>query len=382
MKITIITSYYPPEQGAAANRIEMMANGFRERGFQVQVISPLPNYPDGRIKAPYRSKLYVKEEINGVMVWRLPLWPSNSAKGVLRMISMFSFAIPAALMLPFLSWRSQTLLIQCPPLPIAMLSALVSRVLRKKVIVNVSDLWPLSAYEMGVMSKGFVYKAMDAMARVIYLCAHKITGQSREIIDYVSEHYVQVPTFLYRNLQSGISFQSKGHYNGSVIYAGLIGHAQRISDIVCSCNFSLPFHIYGNGGDLEVLLSELGKKEDHRVSYNGSVSPKELEKVYPEFSYSLIPLMVRIYGAVPSKLFDSISRGVPVIFMGGGEGAEIVARHELGYVVEPGDTESLDRVLKQMNEADYLRHYKNCLSYSAGHLCFDTQFDELVEFVK
>ena len=377
-KVTLVTTYYPPEKGAASNRIAMMAKGFLDNGFDVQVISPMPNYPEGRVMKAYRRKLLVKERIDGVNVWRLPLYPSNSNSGMVRMLSMFSYALPVFILLPFISFRRKNIIIQCPPLPVALFAALISRISGKHTIVNVSDLWPLSAKEMGAISEGAVYKIMDYMASGTYHLAHNIVGQSEEIIAYIQNRYVQRPSFVYRNLQSEVSTVASGKFSGRVVYAGLIGHAQKISDIVSACVFPHGLDVYGDGGDVGPLKATIASQDIASVRYHGSVSPAELASILPKFSYSLIPLTVQIHGAVPSKLFDSVSRGVPVIFMGGGEGARIVKEHELGFCVNPGDFHGLNKVLSNINEELYLTHYKNCLGYTKGHLSFDNQFDRLL----
>ena len=64
--------------------------------------------------------------------------------------------------------------------------------------------------------------------------------------------------------------------------------------------------------------------------------------------------------------------------MGGGEGARIVKEHGLGFCVNPGDFQGLNKVLSNINEKLYLTHYKNCLDYTKGHLSFDNQFDRLL----
>lgn len=380
-RITLITSYYPPEKGAAANRIAMMAEGFKESGFEVQVICPLPNYPEGKIFTGYRKKLYVKETLNGIVVWRLPLYPSNSKRGIIRLFSMFTFALPVSFVLPIIIGRTKQLIIQCPPLPVALFSVLTSKALRKKVIVNVSDLWPLSAKEMGAIEEGIVYRLMDSMASTIYKTSDLIIGQSNEILNYIERNYTTRPGFLYRNLQTKVDQISDGKFNGKVIYAGLLGHAQKISDIVQKCQFPRGFEIYGNGGDLENLESAIARRSDNKVKYHGSVSTAELSSIYPNFSYSLIPLTVRIHGAVPSKLFDSVSRGVPVIFMGGGEGAELVLEHNLGYIVEPGNFDKLNQILEELKEEVYNEHYSNSIDFSRRALSFDKQFESLRNFM-
>src|SRR5690606_18142243 len=70
LKLTIISIYYPPEQGAAPSRIANLAKGLRDRHIEVDVITALPNYPTGRIFAGYRQKFSYSEVIDGIPVLR------------------------------------------------------------------------------------------------------------------------------------------------------------------------------------------------------------------------------------------------------------------------------------------------------------------------
>ena len=91
--ICIITNYFPPETGAASNRIAKLALGLKERGFVVKVICPLPNYPKGKIFENYQGKWKLTENYKGVEVTRLWVYANNSSHKVKRLLSMVSFSL-------------------------------------------------------------------------------------------------------------------------------------------------------------------------------------------------------------------------------------------------------------------------------------------------
>ena len=75
--ILIISNYYPPETGAAANRIETLAHGLRDKGWKVSVLCPLPNYPNGKIFDGYQGKIKHKYVEKGIKVYRTWVFPRN-----------------------------------------------------------------------------------------------------------------------------------------------------------------------------------------------------------------------------------------------------------------------------------------------------------------
>ena len=78
-ELLIISNYYPPEKGAAANRIEQLALKLHQNNYAVSVLCPLANYPKGILFPEYRGKFFVEENLQNIRIKRLWIFPSNSA---------------------------------------------------------------------------------------------------------------------------------------------------------------------------------------------------------------------------------------------------------------------------------------------------------------
>ena len=61
MKILILTQYFPPEIGAPQNRLyELAVRIAKRKGYEVTVLTAMPNYPKMEIFEAYRKALYKK----------------------------------------------------------------------------------------------------------------------------------------------------------------------------------------------------------------------------------------------------------------------------------------------------------------------------------
>lgn len=167
MKILIVTERYWPEVGAAPSRLANMAEGLKNRGNKVDVLTSLPNYPKGRIFDEYRKYLSKKEVHNGVTLFRYWMYATVSRSPIARIINMFSFAI----MLWIFGLKRKRIkeydifIIQTPTLIVASSAMMLFKgIYRKKCYINVSDIWPLTAVDMGAMKKdGTVISSCDGV---------------------------------------------------------------------------------------------------------------------------------------------------------------------------------------------------------------------------
>ncbi|WP_115460787.1 glycosyltransferase family 4 protein [Winogradskyella aurantiaca] len=348
--LTIITSYYPPEIGAASNRIYQLANGL-QGDFSVTVLTPLPNYPEGKIFKEFKGRLKDYSEKDGISVRRLWILPSNSKNKVIRLMSMISYSLSLLIYFLFNS-IPKTVIIQSPPLLVAFTSVFFLRSKKRKLVLNISDLWPDAGLDLGAFQKNLFFKLLKKMESFIYRNAQLVLGQSQEILDQVVKITTRPKVLLYRNYPQLPKTQHlvRESTNNSkplrLVYAGLLGVAQGIVALCNELSFqNIEFHIYGSGPETNEIESLLQNNPDLPIFYHGSLDRETLHGELIKYDLAIIPLVKRIYGSVPSKIFEMASLGLPVLYFGGGEGENIVLENNLGWVISPKDYEGLNRII-------------------------------------
>ena len=214
-------------------------------------------------------------------------------------------------------------------------------------------------------------------------------GQSREILEHIRGFVPDKRTFLYLNLQPQTEAPLLSKERGSkvkIVYAGLFGVAQDMLSLLKSVDFTslgVEMHLYGGGNQIDDILAYISGG-DKNIWYHGYVSKLQMNKELHRYDLSIIPLAAHIYGAVPSKIYDLLPAGIPVLFSGGGEGARVVTENGFGLVSKHGDYASLARNIKafvEMPAEEYSRYTANCLGAAAGEYSFSKQMEKFVKFL-
>tara|TARA_A100000171_G_C2140621_1_gene155872 strand:+ start:14396 stop:15562 length:1167 start_codon:yes stop_codon:yes gene_type:complete len=381
--ILLVSNYYPPEQGAAPNRIQVLAKALYAQGYKVQVVCPLPNYPTGKVFSAFSGRFYSKRIEEGISVHRLWLWPSKSTNKFIRLFSMLSFAKSLAFFF-ILKRIPKLVFVQYSPVFVGFTAVFWSWLFGKKTIVNVSDLWPLAGLEMGLLKKGVYYSLLEKMEGFCYQKADLTLGQSEEILNHIQAKNSKAELFLYRNFPNFSPSEiipKTPQLPIKIVYAGLLGMAQGLSEIFSKITVPehIEFHVYGDGPDAETI----SKPKNLKVIYHGSISRNELHKELLQYDIAFIPLVNRIYGSVPSKIFEYARLGLPLLYMAGGEGGDLIKKHQLGWVVSVQDFEALQEFLNTIDVSE-VQKFPKVLQQQKAIQTFDfsVQFEELKKKLK
>ncbi|MGB0981156.1 MAG: glycosyltransferase family 4 protein [Winogradskyella sp.] len=391
MRLLIISNYFFPEIGAAPYRVYCMAKGL-SNNHKVEVIAPMPNYPHGKIADGYKGRFLKTDFVDQMKVFRYFIYPSKSKSAILRILSMLSFAVCL-----WFSWFQikktkgiDAVIIQNSPLLISFSSIILyKKILGRKIILNVSDLWPGSALDLGYVKEGKFYNLLKKIEQFNYRNSNAIVGQSQVILDEIKKDAQTTPQFLYRNIQpTSPKVRLEKTKKFSIVYAGIIGVAQGILEIVNHVDFdalNIQFDIYGDGAEKDDILALIAQKNIKNISYKGMIPKRELNKILPQYHFALVPLTTPIKGAVPSKIFDFVSNTIPVVYMGSGEAEQIIKTYNLGFTVASKAFKALNTVLNQistMQASEYQLIQKSCEQTSRNVLNFENQLKNFNTFLE
>ncbi len=150
MKIIILTQYFPPEVGAAQNRLFETASRLQKNGAEIKILTAMPNYPEMKIKEGYKGKFYLKENIGGLEIHRAWIYVGNNKKILSRLLNYFSFVFTSFWVGWFKLGKADFIFCESPPLFLGMTAVLLKKIKGSKLIFNVADLWPEAAEKLGV----------------------------------------------------------------------------------------------------------------------------------------------------------------------------------------------------------------------------------------
>lgn len=368
MHLVILTQYYRPETGAPQNRLADLARRARDRGHEVTVITAMPNYPSGTVRPDHRRQLVASEELDGVRVLRSWIHGHRGRGTLHQLLAYASFALSSLLTAPFRLRRADVLLWESPPLFLAPTAEVLARRLGARLVMNVSDLWPETAIDLGMVRDPRLVRFFMGMARRAYRRSDLVTGQTQGILDGIELVAPSTPTLLVANgvdcerfrpvprdedLARRLGLPADRRVVG---YAGNFGRAQALEQVVAAARQLLAERddvvvlLVGDGPVKPAVVRAAADLDPARLLIRDSVDVAEMPALLGLVDVALVPLADQpiFEGARPSKVFELLAAGVPFVFCGRGEGADLVAESGAARVVPPEAPAELARAIGEL----------------------------------
>lgn len=344
----LITHFFEPEIGAASQRITSLAKRALKDYKKIFVITVMPLYT-------LKGKIKFFENNGNLKIIRFPVFQSNSKNILLRLLSMINFSFYLFLFIPvFLFLKHQKVYVQGHPLVTSFFSIFIfKKLFRKKIILNVSDLWPKSGLELGVFKRGLLYSLLKKIEHFNYSNSDLIMTQSIESKKYISKILQNKNVIVFYNVPTS-DFKTKVSTSNkklTIIYAGLLGHAQNILQTCMNINFKnldLVFHIYGEGSQKKEIINYIKKNNINNILVHNFISRNQLNQRLISADIGLVQLKQSIHGALPSKLFHYLNYSLPIMYIGSGEAAKIINENNFGWSFKNDDYNGVNSLIEKI----------------------------------
>lgn len=407
--LVFVTQQFPPDKSGHASRLSETSTSLSAEGWDVTVLAPPPSFPHGEFERSWQRT--EQSQVDGVTVNRLWAWqPTEPDPGfVSRLCYYVVFAIHATLWLLVHRRDHDVVVTTTPPITTG-IAGLLWALSGRHWVVDVRDLWIDASISLGFISEGGVLERFSRrFQRRVLQTADRIAVTTETLGEELCNQYGEGLSGKLLHVPNGVTIQETrsttdgGHDVDTVessgnastdadvpsnsddeepwiaIYTGNIGHAQDL-ELCIEALHSLPERVtlrLVGGGDavpeLEALTERLDL--DDRVEFHGPVEHEEIPPMLDEAKVGLAPLKddPELAYAMPSKVYEYLGYGLPVVTTGRGELERFVDASEGGIHAE-NDPASLAEAIRTFFEDERRRQEAGC----RGHQYVRERYDRRV----
>lgn len=368
MRILFFSHYFPPEVNAPAHRTFEHCREWVRLGHEVHVVTCLPSHPVGKPFPGYRSGWYRRETVEGIEVHRV--WTFLAAnKGKYRRALNYLSYVPTAV------WRAlrlgdfHVILATSPQFFCAVAGWVAGALKGTPWVFELRDLWPESIAAVGAMERSLALRLLERLELHLYRSARGVVCVTQSFIENLvergipQEKCVFIPNGImpqeWEGLDGGALRSSLELNPGEVMvsYIGTVGMAHGVEVVLDAAERlnhggRARFFVVGDGAKLEDLRAQAFQRGLSNVTFTGLV-PHQVAKEYLAASDVVLVHLRKsdlFKTVLPSKMFEAMAAGRPIILGVEGEARAVLERSGAGVAIPPGDGEALAAAISALSQ--------------------------------
>jgi glycosyltransferase involved in cell wall biosynthesis len=351
--IALISQFYPPEPCAAANRVAAMAQALAGAGFAVHVYTAMPSFPEGTIAPAYRGKRHAIETDGAIVVERVATYAAGASSPGNRVLNWLSVAAGITARVTMVRERFDAVIVSSPPISLAAPALAAAFAHVAPLIVDVRDVFPDVAIKMGAWKSDSpiarsVGRAADALyARAALVTPVTETGRTEILARGVDPAKVVVTPNGFDALEPAATPPYPALPGvRDIVYVGNMGLATGLDVVLDAARAlhgdpAIRFVMIGGGVDCERLRARVRDEALDNVTFTGTLARADALRALTDAALTVVPLVATIVDSLPTKLFDAMLVGTPIVLSAAGEAQRLVERSGAGLTVAPGDGAAL-----------------------------------------
>lgn len=330
-KVLIYGVNYYPEKTGIGKYTQEMAEWLVKCGYHVKVVAAPPYYPEWKVKENYHSDRYRKERINGVEIYRCPIFIPGKLSALARILHLLSFSASSLFVLFGLAfWRPQAVINIVPTILSTVGALLTARISNARKWLHIQDYEFDAAINLGILRMPRLKKLVAAAEDTIFNQFDCISTISEPMLRRILQKTSRKETaVLFPNwIDTNTIYPLTGHNvlrnqfglcrdDIAVLYSGNMGNKQDL-EIFVDVAEKLKFNQH-----IKILLCGEGPLKSKLVSMSAGLENLRILPLQPPERFNLLLNLADIHLlpqkpeaadiVMPSKLTGIFSSGKPVI---------------------------------------------------------------------
>jgi glycosyltransferase involved in cell wall biosynthesis len=351
-RILIVTECFYPEEF----KINDVALSWKDKGYDVDVLTLTPTYPLGRVFPGYKNSFFRKDEYQGINIFRVHAVSGYRDNAVKKIFKYINFMILGSIAAIFIGRKYDYILGFNMSALTGMLPAVLVRKLYKKPLTFwTQDVWPDSVYAYGFKKTKILSTFLDIFVRFMYrnIDAIAVSGKGFEskLAPYIKKdlifHYL--PNWA-DDLDGDLASENLGKSEGVThfTFAGNIGKVQNLENIISAFLLLLnkyqeksQLNIIGDGSHLDNL--KLLSNNNSNIVFHGRKPRSDMASYYKASDFLIISLIDEpIFSVtVPAKTQTYIASKKPILAIINGDTASIIQDNNLGLCADPSKIDAI-----------------------------------------
>lgn len=391
MRVLLLTQWFDPEPTPKGLSF---ARELVRQGCEVEVVTGFPNYPGGKLYPGYSVRPIQREEIDGVKITRVPLYPSHDSSAIRRIANFLSFSASLLFYTLFGARRADVIYAYHPPLTVGVAAGIVRLLRRIPVVYDIQDMWPDSLRASGMLGNEKILAVVERVCQWVYRTVDKIVvlspgfrnlltsrGVDERKIEVIYNWCDESSIFIAAEIGERTSILPEGF---NILFAGTMGKGQglasvlRAAEIVRDMAPKIRFVFLGSGTECELLKEQAQSSGLENVLFLPRVPMAEVGAVLQAADALLVHLKDdELYHiTIPSKTQAYMAAGKPVLMAVSGDAADLVNVAGCGLTAlseNPGSIAEAAVALAKMSSSELTAmgklgqdYYWRELSLSAG----------------
>ncbi len=378
MHILFLTDNFPPEVNAPASRTFEHCREWAAAGHKVTVVTCAPNFPQGRVFPGYRNRLWQKEEMAGITVIRVWSYITANEGFARRIADYVSFMMSALIAAPFVR-KVDIVVGTSPQFFTACAGYGVGLMKRIPFVFELRDIWPESIRAVGAMKNSAVLDWLEKLELSLYRKAALVVSVTHSFRENLARRGIDprkvavvtngIDTGRFQPRPRDEALAGRLGLGGKFVagYVGTHGMAHGLETVLEAAALlkaqpggdRFRFLLLGDGASKAALVAAASARGLDNVVFVDTVPKEEVASYWALLDASIIHLKRSdlFRSVIPSKLFECMGMGIPVLHGVEGESAAIVEREGVGLLFQPENAEDLCRRLRELADDPQMRKH-------------------------